>query len=53
VRRQQEIIAQQAVTMRQLTAAPQEPAQDAQTVEGEPEGSEPPLVGFRARLSWF
>ena len=34
VQRQQEIIAQQAVTMRQLTAAPsQESAEDAETVE--------------------
>ena len=41
VRRQQEIIAQQAVTMRQLTAAPsQEPTEDAETVEEEPEGAE-------------
>ena len=37
VQRQQEIIAQQAVTMRQLTAAPQEPPEDAETVEEEPE----------------
>ena len=42
VRRQQEIIAQQAVTMRQLTAAAQEePTEDAQTVEEEPERAEP------------
>ncbi len=42
VRRQQEIIAQQAVTMRQLTAAAQEaPPEAAETVEEEPEGSEP------------
>ncbi len=40
VRRQQEIIAQQAVTMRQLSA-PQEPTEAAETVEEEPEGSEP------------
>jgi hypothetical protein len=41
VRRQQEIIAQQAVTMRQLTAAAQEePTEDAQTVEEEPEGTD-------------
>ena len=37
VQRQQEIIAQQAVTMRQLTAAPQEPPEDAETVEEAPE----------------
>ena len=44
VRRQQEIIAQQAVTMRQLTAAAQEePTEDAQTVEEEPERAEAPL----------
>ncbi len=42
VHRQQEIIAQQAVTMRQLTAAAQEePPEAAETVEEEPEGSEP------------
>jgi hypothetical protein len=42
VRRQQEIIAQQAVTMRQLTAAAQEdPPEAAETVEEAPEGSEP------------
>ena len=42
VRRQQEIIAQQAVTMRQLTAASsQEPPEDAETVEEEPEKVEP------------
>ncbi len=41
VRRQQEIIAQQAVTMRQLSAAPsQEPTEDVETVEEEPEGAE-------------
>jgi hypothetical protein len=42
IHRQQEIIAQQAVTMRQLTAAPsQESPEDAETVEAEPEGTEP------------
>jgi len=41
VRRQQEIIAQQAVTMRQLTAAPEEAPEAAETVEEAPEGSEP------------
>ena len=42
VRRQQEIIGAQAVTMRQLTAAAQEePPEAAETVEEEPEGSEP------------
>jgi hypothetical protein len=41
VQRQQEIIAQQAVTMRQLTAAPsQESPEDAETVEEAPEGTE-------------
>jgi len=38
VRRQQEIIAQQAVTMRQLSA-PSEPPEEAETVQ---EGEEPP-----------
>jgi len=42
VRRQQEIIAQQAVTMRQLTAAAQEePPEAAETVEEAQEGPEP------------
>jgi hypothetical protein len=41
VRRQQEIIAQQAVTMRQLSAAAEEPANDAEAVEEEPEGASP------------
>jgi len=42
VRRQQEIIGAQAVTMRQLTAAAQEePPEAAETVEEAPEGSEP------------
>jgi hypothetical protein len=42
VQRQQEIIAQQAVTMRQLTAAsPQEASEDVETVEEAPERSEP------------
>ena len=42
VRRQQEIIGAQAVTMRQLTAAaPEEPPEAAETVEEAPEGSEP------------
>jgi hypothetical protein len=40
VHRQQEIIAQQAVTMRQLTAAPVEASEDAETVEEAPEGAE-------------
>src|SRR5215210_6310812 len=40
VHRQQEIIAQQAVTMRQLTAAPLEASEDAETVEEAPEGAE-------------
>ena len=42
VRRQQEIIAQQAVTMRQLTEAPSEEAPEAaETVEEAPERAEP------------
>jgi hypothetical protein len=42
VQRQQEVIAQQAVTMRQLTAASsQESSEDAETVEEAPEGTEP------------
>ncbi len=41
LRRQQEILAQQAITMRQLSAPPEEPTQDAETVEEEPEGAEP------------
>jgi hypothetical protein len=47
VKRQQEIIAQQAVTMRQLTAASsQEPLEDAETVEETPEKAEPrPATG--------
>jgi DNA-binding Lrp family transcriptional regulator len=41
-RRKDEIIMQQAMTMRQLTAAqPQEPAEAAETVEEEPERAEP------------
>ena len=42
VRRQQEIIAQQAVTMRQLSAAPSQGAtEDVETVEEAPERAEP------------
>jgi hypothetical protein len=42
VQRQQEVIAQQAMTMRQLTAASsQEPPEEAETIEEEPEGAEP------------
>src|SRR5829696_4800532 len=42
VQRQQEVIAQQAMTMRQLSAAPpQEASEDAETVEEEPEETEP------------
>jgi len=41
VRRQQEIIAQQAMTMRQLTAAPQqEPSEAPETLEEEPDRAE-------------
>jgi hypothetical protein len=48
--RQQEIIAQQAVTMRQLTAAAsQEPPEDAETVEEAPEGAEPHSAAEEAR----
>jgi hypothetical protein len=42
VQRQQELIAQQAMTMRQLTAASsQEPPEEAETIEEEPEGADP------------
>jgi len=41
VRRQQEIIAQQAVTMRQLSAPSEKDAEADETVEEAPEGSEP------------
>jgi hypothetical protein len=46
-RRKDEIIMQQAMTMRQLTAAPlQEPPEAAETVEEETEGAEPrPAAG--------
>jgi DNA-binding Lrp family transcriptional regulator len=41
-RRKDEIIMQQAMTMRQLSAAPpQEPTEAAETVEEAPEGAEP------------
>jgi hypothetical protein len=50
VQRQQEIIAQQAVSMRQLTAASsQEPPEDAETVEEAPEGAEPHSAAEEAR----
>jgi hypothetical protein len=50
VQRQQEIIAQQAVSMRQLTAAAsQEPPEDAETVEDEPEGVPAPSAAEEAR----
>lgn len=40
-RRKDEIIMQQAMTMRQLSAPPtQEPTEDAETVEEAPEGTE-------------
>jgi len=52
VRRQQEIIAQQAVTMRQLTAAAsQEPSEEAETVEEEPERTEPRPVTVESQES--
>ena len=41
VRRQQEIIAQQAVTMRQLSAPSEETPGDAETVEDAPEEASP------------
>ena len=41
VRRQQEIIAQQAVTMRQLSAPPEEATEDDETVEEAPDRAEP------------
>jgi hypothetical protein len=42
VQRQQEVIAQQAMTMRQLSAAsPQEASEDAETVEEAPDRTEP------------
>ena len=41
VRRQQEIIAQQAVTMRQLTAATQETSETPETAEEAPDRAEP------------
>jgi hypothetical protein len=40
-RRKDEIIMQQAMTMRQLSTASQEPAEAAETVEEAPEGTEP------------
>jgi hypothetical protein len=50
VQRQQEIIAQQAVSMRQLTAASsQEPPEDAETVEEAPERSEPHSAAEEAK----
>jgi hypothetical protein len=49
VHRQQEIIAQQAVTMRQLTAAPLEASEDAETIEEAPEGAEPRSAAEEAR----
>jgi hypothetical protein len=50
VQRQQEIMAQQAVSMRQLTAASsQEPPEDAETVEEAPEGAAPHSAAEAAR----
>ena len=50
VQRQQEVIAQQAVSMRQLTAAAsQEPLEDAETVEEAPERAEPHSAPEEAR----
>ena len=45
VRRQQEIIAQQAVTMRQLSAPPEEATEAPDTAEEAPEGSSEPRSG--------
>ena len=58
VRRQQEIIAQQAVTMRQLTEAPSEgPTEAPETVEEAPDRAEPrPATGGTqegARRPWW
>jgi excisionase family DNA binding protein len=57
-RRKDEIIMQQAMTMRQLTAAPpQEPTEAAETVEEEPERAEPhsdaPGAQEGARRPWW
>ena len=49
VHRQQEIIAQQAVTMRQLTAAPLEAPEAAETVEEVPDRAEPHSAAGEAR----
>ena len=50
VQRQQEVIAQQAVSMRQLTAAAsQEPPEDVETVEEAPERVEPHSAAEEAR----
>jgi predicted ArsR family transcriptional regulator len=51
VRRQQEITAAQAVTMRQLSAAAEEPAEAAETVEEEPEGTSPRSAAGDARTA--
>jgi hypothetical protein len=58
-RRKDEIIMQQAMTMRQLTAAqPQEPTEAAETVEEEPDRAEPrpdasgPQEGTQRRSWW-
>jgi excisionase family DNA binding protein len=57
-RRKDEIIMQQAMTMRQLSAPPpQEPSEDVETVEEEPESAEPepdaPGPQEGARRSWW
>ena len=58
-RRKDEIIMQQAITMRQLTAgAPQEPPGGSQEAAVEPEGAEPPRTTEEAqeapeRLPWW
>jgi hypothetical protein len=51
-RRKDEIIMQQAMTMRQLSAAqPQEPTEAAETVEEEPERAEPRSVTVESQES--
>ena len=57
-RRKDEIIMQQTMTMRQLSAPPpQEPSEDVETVEEEPESAEPepdaPGPQEGARRSWW
>ena len=52
-RRKDEIIMQQAMTMRQLTAASQEATEAAETVEDEPERAEArPVTGEAQEPAW-